>query len=93
MAETYNLICDQCRVRVWVGQDSSSMRPGNLFLYGGGWAVPDGSDRAFSPAAKFLLDHQTHPLRFFSDNQMPFDVMADYVELDLKPAPAPPSRL
>jgi hypothetical protein len=81
MAETYELICDQCRVRVWIGQDTSSMRPGVFYLYGGGWAVPDGPTRIFSPAAKFLLDHQGHPLRFFSANAMPYGA-EDYAKLD-----------
>jgi hypothetical protein len=94
MAETYKLICDQCRVRVWIGQDHAGNRD-KFYLYGGGWAVPDGPNRVFSPAAKFLLDHELHPLRFVSANSMPFEAW-DYVELNeddpqLAPAPKPPA--
>jgi hypothetical protein len=92
MAETYNLICDQCRVRLWIGQDHAGNRD-KFYLYGGGWAVPraqpepapgldpGGPTRVFSPAAKFLLDHELHPLRFVSGNSMPYEA-EDYVELD-----------
>lgn len=90
MAETYNLVCDRCRVRVWVGQDHAGHRR-KFYLYGGGWAVPDGPNRVFSPAAKFMLDHEGHPLRFFSENAMPDDA-TDYAELDNDDPGAPKNQ-
>jgi hypothetical protein len=96
MSETYYLVCDECRVRVWIGQDSAGHRE-KFCLFGGNWAVPDGK-RLFSPTAKFLLDHERHPLRFLSLNEVFNDApptdSGDYVKLndeDPNLAPEPPA--
>ena len=81
MAETYQLVCDQCRVQLWIGQDHAYNRD-RFRLYGGNYATPrDKNDGPFSPTAAFLLAHEEHPLRFLSSNAMD-EPETDYAELD-----------
>ncbi len=65
MSETYSLVCDDCRVHAWVGQDVGADR-NKLFLY----RSFDVDGNLISPATKFLSDHQGHKLRFLSTNEM-----------------------
>jgi hypothetical protein len=63
----WDIVCDDCRVCLWVAQGGEMQ---SFHLYGGGRAEP-GED--YSPLAEFLLSHQGHHLRFLSDNDTAFD--------------------
>ena len=59
MSRTYDLICDDCKVFSWVGQDH--------YLYG-----KDGSYQ--SGAEAFLYHHADHHIRFSGDDNVSIEI-------------------
>lgn len=87
MGETWDIVCDECRVRLWVAQDMghNSGKP-SFYLYGGHYASAERQEdgRHYSPLAEFLFEHQGHPLRFLSDGADD-ERATDYLILDDTP--------
>ena len=76
MSRTYEFVCDDCKVHVWVGQ-SRYETGAPLRIY----EDKDGLENQ-GPLHRFLLEHQGHKIRFGHD-----DVFADELHeyRDLEP--------
>lgn len=77
MSECYRLICDDCKVTLWVGEEinegiDTPEFPRKVILY----RHEDG----FDPVAKFLEDHEDHHLMFRGQETPGF--FEGYRELD-----------
>lgn len=67
MSRTYELLCHDCRVSLWIGQGSGD----RAYIYG--------DDPHKKALRDFLFGHQNHKLEFGDDE--PFS-MLDYRSLD-----------
>jgi hypothetical protein len=67
MSMCLNLVCDQCRKGIWVGQHANST----------GWYVYTGMPKTVAALNSFVNAHIDHPVRFIWDDAMPIDYDED----------------
>jgi hypothetical protein len=58
MSRTYEIVCHDCKVRLWVGQGW----PPKVYMYK--------TDKALELLESFLFSHQRHKLEFGDDEQL-----------------------
>jgi hypothetical protein len=71
MARTYEILCHDCKVSLWVGQKGAGQPDERAYLYT--------SAEHLSALRDFLFGHQNHRLEFGDDEA--FSVL-DYASLD-----------
>lgn len=86
MSRTFDVLCHECRVRLWVAQDHASRREA-FYIYGGNRAFPR-AEEMHSPLAEFLFRHQGHSLGF-KQSDLTTDSEDDYTKLDDVPGLPP----
>jgi hypothetical protein len=67
MSRTYDVVCKQCRVTLWIGQHSA--RLGRMYVYNG--------EHHLDQLAEFLQAHLDHPLTASSS-----ETYAEYRSVD-----------
>lgn len=69
MSRTYEILCHDCKVRLWIGQGRPETRQ---YIYK---AEPE-----FTRFEQFLFAHQNHRLEFGDDE--PFSLLDGYTRID-----------
>jgi hypothetical protein len=69
MSRTYEIVCHDCRSRLWIGQGWPDTR---VYLYGG--------DDHFKALEAFLFGHQRHRIEFGDCEVLDLD---DYAEIEV----------
>lgn len=69
MSRTYEILCHDCKVRLWIGQGWPETRQ---YIYK--------TDEYITRLEQFLFGHQNHRLEFGDDE--PFSMLDDYTRLD-----------
>jgi hypothetical protein len=88
MGQTFQIMCSDCRVSLWVAQDHAA-RPRAFRIYGGNQAFPEaGAEDRYSPLAEFLFMHQRHTLGFKPTDAVTDDELS-YLELEDTPGLPP----
>lgn len=82
MGQCYHIICDECRVTLWVGQDMATRPRESFYLYGAGRAFPREGE-THHPLAEFLITHEAHNLRLLDTDAM--CELDDYTRLADRP--------